>query len=63
MLEEVKVMECKDCFYFRQHYVKRDNIFLEAGCGHCKYPRLKSRRPETPACGNFKPKETEEDAQ
>ena len=53
-------MECKDCFYFRQHYVKRDDIFLEAGCGHCKYPRLKSRRPETPACGNFKPKETDE---
>ena len=47
-------MQCKDCYYFRQHYVKFGKYYTKAGCGHCKYPRLKNRRPETPACGNFK---------
>ena len=50
-------MQCKDCFYFRQHYVKSGKTYLKAGCGHCKYPRLKNRRPETPACGYFKVRE------
>lgn len=54
---------CKDCQHFRQHYV----FFLETRydpvpCGHCVYPRLKHRRPDTFACIYFKrPNQTEKE--
>ena len=45
---------CKECKHFRTHYVKIDNHHYEtAGCGHCVYPRLKHRKPETFACVYF----------
>ena len=55
--------QCKDCKHFRQHYVH----FLETRlspipCGHCVYPRLKHRRPDTPACVHFKFKTAEENS-
>lgn len=45
---------CKDCQYFRQHYVLfLDDRFTAVPCGHCVYPRLKHRKPDTFACVNF----------
>ena len=46
---------CKDCMYFRAHYVRRGrNWYLRTSCGHCVYPRLKHRQEDTPACTHFK---------
>ena len=51
---------CKNCIHFRQHYVPGGSGFMEAGCGHCVYPRLKHRKPDTFGCANFERKEPEE---
>ena len=45
---------CKDCEHFYQHYVYDQNQYHSANCGHCVYPALKDRRPETKACVHFK---------
>lgn len=52
---------CNDCQHFRQHYV----FFLETRfdpvpCGHCVYPRLKHRTPNTAACVHFLKKQPDE---
>lgn len=54
----MKEATCADCTYFCQHYI----YFLEMRydtipCGHCIYPRLKHRKPNTLACVHFKRKE------
>ena len=51
---------CKNCAHFYQHYV----YFLEQRyepipCGHCVYPRLKYRTPETLSCIHFQKKTKE----
>ena len=48
---------CADCVHVRRHYIRFDEFrFTEIPCGHCVHPRLKHRRPESPACVHFKPK-------
>ena len=50
----MKDPQCKDCKHFRQHYIHFcDNRFDAIPCGHCVYPRLKHRRPDTLACVYF----------
>ncbi len=44
---------CRQCRHFRQHYVLDDQTCTAICCGHCVFPRLKNRRPDTPACGHF----------
>ena len=44
---------CKDCFHYIQHYVIFGKDLMTAYCGHCTYPRIKDRKPDTPACGKF----------
>lgn len=44
---------CKDCKYFRQHYIKFRKNYEEVFCGHCVHPRLKDRKPNTPSCARF----------
>lgn len=49
---------CASCIHFRRHYIRFDEFrFTEVPCGHCVYPRLKHRRPDTPACVHFTAKE------
>lgn len=50
-------MTCYECAYFCQHYIKMAKNFRSVACGHCMYPRIKTRKPETPSCSHFKPKE------
>ena len=50
---------CGACRHFHQHYVMDSQSCMKVCCGHCSYPRLKSRKPDTPACGNFAPGERE----
>ncbi len=45
---------CQTCKYYHQHYVKYGkNHYLPVDEGHCAHPRLKFRKPETPACQKF----------
>lgn len=46
---------CQNCKYFYQHYTKDESKdrFLQAFCGHCVYPRIKTRTPVAPACAHF----------
>ena len=45
---------CEKCKYFVQHYAKEGKSqFMPIYEGHCVHPRLKSRRPGTPACEKF----------
>ena len=48
---------CKDCQHFRQHYIHfLQQRYDAVPCGHCVYPRLKHRHPDTPACVHFQQK-------
>ncbi len=44
---------CERCKYFIQHYVRHGKGYGKVYCGHCRYPRLKSRKPDTQACDKF----------
>ena len=44
---------CGQCGHFRRHYVLDEQLCTAVCCGHCVFPRLKNRRPDTPACGSF----------
>lgn len=48
---------CKNCRYFRQHYVKFGRRYDEIYYGHCVYPRLKKRECAAKACEYFKSRE------
>ena len=44
---------CINCKHYMLHYITIDGKVCEpCNCGHCKYPRLKIRKPED-SCGNF----------
>ena len=44
---------CKDCGHFRRHYILDEQACTPVNCGHCTYPRLKNRKPDTLACTHF----------
>lgn len=56
---EVSPMEevCCNCQNYYQHYVRMYYVDqMRYACinqGHCCYPRVKDRRPLTPACQHF----------
>lgn len=57
--EAVSAEICRDCKYFRRHYICRDdNNYLPLHYGHCVYPKLKKRRAEE-HCAHWTPVETE----
>ena len=44
---------CGRCAHFRRHYILDEQVCTAVCCGHCVFPRLKNRRPDSPACGHF----------
>ena len=46
--------------YFRQHYGKDRRGYLPVNCGHCRYPRLKTRKPNQ-NCEYWKPKKNKQE--
>lgn len=46
---------CKDCSYFRQHYVLTADGLLGICCGHCTLHGVKHKSPQKPACEKFLP--------
>lgn len=52
---------CENCMYFRQHYILfYEGHYNPVPCGHCVFPRLKHRRPDTPACVYYAPRTEKE---
>lgn len=44
---------CKTCIHYRQHYVLDEQRCTSVNCGHCIYPRVKHREPNTKACQHY----------
>ena len=44
---------CQSCAHYRQHYVLSQDIFFQVHCGHCTYPKLKTKRPDAKICENY----------
>lgn len=44
---------CGQCGHFRRHYVLDEQSCTAVCCGHCVFPRVKNRRPDTPSCQYF----------
>ena len=48
---------CEKCKHFVQHFSKYKGNYMKAYCGRCIHPRMKPRKPDTPACRHFAPRE------
>lgn len=46
-------LQCSQCVYFHQHYILDSQRCATVHCGHCVQPRLKHRKPDSPACPHF----------
>lgn len=58
-MEQNKGRECKNCSYFRQHYIWR-NGYMEIEFGHCVHPpRIRHCRPRMKACEKWCPQTAE----
>jgi len=44
---------CRNCQHYRQHYLLDSETAIPVNCGHCVYPRLKKRKPQSSACRYF----------
>lgn len=45
--------KCKDCQHFLQHYTYLQGKWRWVYCGHCTHLRVRTKRPDAPACENF----------
>jgi len=53
-MDEAEEKVCKGCRYFKQHYVRAPRSgYMSTDCGHCSNPRLREKKPDTPACTRF----------
>ncbi|MBP8856160.1 MAG: hypothetical protein KBG54_06620 [Oscillospiraceae bacterium] len=55
MQEEI----CKNCRFYRQHYIKLGRQYREIHYGHCVHPRLKKREALQKACAQYQQKNNE----
>ena len=53
---------CKTCAHFHQHYSLKDGRITRVFCGHCIYPKVKTKRPFSTACENYTYGPADEDA-
>ncbi len=54
--------ECQNCKYYLQHYTFDKRKIFRVQCGHCIFPRPRTKRPYTKACENYTPGTVPEDA-
>ena len=50
---------CLSCCHFRRHFVLSGDSAIPTNCGHCVFIRRKHRRPDTPACPEYRPADVE----
>ena len=53
---------CKNCTYYRQHYVLDKKKIFRIYCGHCTKNIKKRKNPDTAACESFVLAEPDEKA-
>ena len=53
---------CKNCGHYHQHYALDQKKIFRIYCGHCTFPKVKTKRPDAPACTHFTPAPPDEDA-
>ena len=53
---------CRNCAYFRQHYVISGDLLFRVFCGHCVREKVLSKKPDTKACKHFLPGPPDEEA-
>ncbi len=58
----MKENQCQNCQHYLQHYTFDERTIFRIHCGHCTFPRIKTRSPDTAACKNFVPGTPQEDA-
>ena len=44
---------CRSCAHFRQHYTLDQRKIFRVYCGHCTYPKAKTKRPDAKACEHY----------
>ena len=45
---------CKNCAHYRRHYIIDKARCTAVNCGHCVCVRIKKRRPDDPACEQYR---------
>ena len=54
--------QCRGCLHYRQHYTLDKRKFFRVCCGHCTKGKVKQKRPDAKACGNYIAAPTQEEA-
>ena len=54
--------QCQKCKYYLRHYTLDKRKIFRVYCGHCTYPRPRTKKPDAKACENFIPGTASEDA-
>ena len=49
----MKEKTCETCVHYVRHYSLETWGCFKVSCGHCMYPMLKHRRPDTKACQHY----------
>lgn len=52
---------CKQCKFFKKHYIIKKKEYVETGFGHCSKGELKHKRPDSVACADFSEKQLTEE--
>ena len=50
----MKQDNCGNCAYFRQHYTFDTQKIFRVYCGHCTYPKPRTRKPDANICENYR---------
>ena len=53
---------CKTCTRFHQHYILSEGRIIRVFCGHCTFPKIRTKRPFNKACENYSYAPPDEDA-
>ena len=53
---------CKTCVHFRQHYGISEGRIFRIHCGHCTFPKVRTKRPDANACQHYTLAPPDEDA-
>ena len=53
---------CKHCVFYLQHYILSKKKLIRIYAGHCTNPKVRNKRPDSPACDHFMPGTPDEDA-
>ena len=53
---------CNTCAHYHQHYVLDKRRIFRVNYGHCTFPKVKTKPPQSKKCKNYVPAEPDEAA-